>query len=136
MITSNLENEDAENSWASVFLGVPLTYKSFCGLIQRVSSQGPPKPLPSLQDYLKSCVPPILSDLGLSNVNIGPPSSLQKLNIKIDKIPLLGDHITNTEAEKWEMLFPGGETAGLARLERMVSTTHGLTTGGIKLKSS
>lgn len=100
---------------------VPLTYKGFCSLVRRVSPQGPPKPLPAFNEYPKSCISPNLSELELGTVNIGPPSSLDQLSIKIDQIPALGNHVTDSESEKWGMHFPGGENAGLSRLQRMVS---------------
>ncbi|VDL61458.1 unnamed protein product [Hymenolepis diminuta] len=102
-------------------LGIPMTYQSFCALIRRVSPQGPSKPLPSFEEYAKSCTAPNLSELELGKVHIGPPSSLEQLKIEFDPIPELGDHVSDDEGEKWEMTFPGGEIEGLDRLQRMVA---------------
>lgn len=99
-----------------------MTYQSFCALIRRVSPQGPSKPLPSFEEYAKSCTAPNLSELELGKVHIGPPSSLEQLKIEFDPIPELGDHVSDDEGEKWEMNFPGGEIEGLDRLQRMVNS--------------
>ncbi|KAM7539724.1 hypothetical protein Aperf_G00000031642 [Anoplocephala perfoliata] len=117
-LRSLYQSPSTENSSKSL---VPLTYKGFCSLVRRVSPQGPPKSLPAFDEYIKSCIAPNLSNLELGSVNIGPPSSLDQLDIKIDPIPVLGSHVTDAESGKLEMYFPGGENAGLSRLQRMVA---------------
>ncbi len=79
--------------------------------------------MPSFAKFASTCTPPNLEAIDKKELRcwIGPPTDLDELNLNMDEKPTLGDHISEEVANKFEMVFPGGETEGLARLSRMVS---------------
>lgn len=113
---------------AAQFLGIPLTYQGFIGLVNRVVPEGPAKPLPEFDTYIggTSLLPPDLAKLEKDvfpelGCSLGPQIIIDELELDSKAFSNIGAALPDTIAAKQDLLFPGGELEALSRLKRTVS---------------
>ncbi len=117
------EVKDPKDISASQFLGVPMTYQAFRAHVNKVAPQGPPKPLPGLDAYIKSVSPPDLEGLAKSlkemGASVGAPATLKEFGLEFVPSSQVGADLP--AGSEYDLIFPGGETEAMSRLKRQVS---------------